>query len=97
MATGYMLVTLAISHSALKKQLEAICVQVCAADLVLKIWRIDNEFETDAIRMWMALCTSPITLENRSRSSVKPGYEVENRIEKYKVPKLLTSRTSFHL
>ena len=63
MATGYKFGTLIKSHSSLEIQLEAIRVQVCAADRVLTILRIDNEFETDAIRTWAALCTPPITLE----------------------------------
>ena len=51
------------SHSLLKLQLVAIHVQICAADSVLKVLRIDNELETEAIRTWVALCAQPITLE----------------------------------
>ena len=54
------------SHSLLtKKQPEAIRMQVCASDSVLKVLRIDIKFETDVIRMWAALCSPPITLEPR--------------------------------
>ena len=50
MATGYKFGTLIKSHASLEIQLEAIRVQVCASDRVLKILRMDNEFETVDIR-----------------------------------------------
>ena len=63
MATVEKFDTLITSHFPLEIQLEAIRVQVCAAGRALKILRVDNEFETDAIQTWAALCTPPVTLE----------------------------------
>ena len=52
MTTEYKIGTLIESHASLEIQLKAIRVHVCAADRVLKILRIDNNFETEAVRTW---------------------------------------------
>ena len=63
MATRYKLGSLIKTHSSLEIQLEELRIKVKSRDFTLKTIRIDNEFVTNEITTWAALCSPAISLQ----------------------------------
>ena len=63
LSTRFKIGKLLRSHKSLEVQLEEIRVEVCSRSLTMTVLRIDNEFITEPIKRWAALCTPPIELQ----------------------------------
>ena len=63
LSTRFKLGKLLRTHKSLEVQLEEIRVEVRSRALTMKVLRIDNEFITQPIKQWAALCDPPIELQ----------------------------------
>ena len=63
LSTRFKLGKLLRTHKSLEVQLREIRVKVRSRALTMKVLRIDNEFITQPIKQWAALCDPPIELQ----------------------------------